>query len=51
VYHKQTHFWEISEYLHTLMPESRFYLRHYNDGVYETILHIIPERFYNNLLN
>lgn len=51
VYHKQTHFWEISEYLLALMPESRFYLRHYNDGVYDTILHIIPERFYNNLLN
>lgn len=51
IYHKQTHFWEIPQYLLTLYPQCKFFLRHNNDGIYETILHIIPKRFYNNLPN
>lgn len=50
IYHKQTHFWEIPQYLLTLIPESKIYLRHNNDGIYETILHVIPKRFYKNLI-
>ena len=49
IYHKQSHFWEIPQYLLSLMPESKVYIRHNNDGIYETILHVIPNRFYTNL--
>jgi len=51
IYHKQTHFWEIPQYILTLIPECKVYLRHNNDGIYETILHIIPKRFYENVSN
>ena len=51
IYHKQTHFWEIPQYIQSLIPECKIYMRHNNDGIYETILHVIPKRFYSNLSN
>lgn len=51
IYHKQAHFWEIPHYLLSVMPGCKLFLRHNNDGIYETILHVIPTRYYNNISN
>lgn len=39
VYHKRGDMPAIMEYLHSLVPEYRFWLRHYGPLTYETVLY------------
>lgn len=39
VYHRQGDVFAIMDYLHQLLPEYRFLLRHYANGVWETVLY------------
>ena len=40
VYHDTEDFLSIPEYLHALVPEYKFYLRHHNWGATETVLYV-----------
>lgn len=44
IYHKTVDFIEIPEYLHQLVPEYRFYVRHYTDSRLETVLYAVLSR-------
>lgn len=39
VYHKQSHFWEIPMLMLKYNPDYRIYLRHYTEGVFETVMY------------
>lgn len=39
IYHKPSDFLDISEYLHSLVPEYKFYVRHHNISAEETVLY------------
>lgn len=39
VYHKPSHLWEIQKLIESINPEYSFYLRHYSDSVFDTILY------------
>lgn len=43
VYHQDEHLWEIINYIHKLVPNYRYYLRHYNNNLWDTILYAVPE--------
>lgn len=39
VYHDQSHFWRIPEQVLAIRPDYRVRLRHYSEGVYETVMY------------
>ncbi len=39
IYHKYMDFYEIPRYLHELVPEYKFRIRHHTDGLYDTVLY------------
>jgi FkbM family methyltransferase len=39
VYHNPGHIWEAPEFLHSLRPDYRFYLRLYGENLFETVLY------------
>lgn len=39
VYHDQSHFWRIPEQVLAIRPDYRVRLRHYTEGVYETVMY------------
>ncbi len=41
IYHDQNHFWQIPEYLLSLNPGYKVYVRHYTEGIYETVMYFI----------
>ncbi|MBL0043451.1 MAG: FkbM family methyltransferase [Flavobacteriales bacterium] len=41
VYHDQSHFWRIPQQVMAIRPDYRVYLRHYSEGVYETVMYFI----------
>jgi FkbM family methyltransferase len=43
VYHKAGDVWKIFEQIKKINPNYRFYLRHYTDVAYETVLYAIPK--------
>lgn len=42
VYHKYEDIWEIAEYIWSLNPDYKMYLRHYSNSWIETVLYAIP---------
>ena len=42
VYHDPDHFWYLPEILSEIRPDYKFYLRHYTESIYETVLYCIP---------
>ncbi|MBC7513223.1 MAG: FkbM family methyltransferase [Herminiimonas sp.] len=42
VYHTISDFWRIPEYVLSLRPDYRIYLRHYTEGWSETVMYFIP---------
>ena len=42
VYHTVSDFWRIPEYVLSLRPDYRIYLRHYTEGWSETVMYFIP---------
>ncbi len=42
VYHTVSDFWRIPEYILSLQPDYRLYLRHYTEGWSETVMYFIP---------
>lgn len=41
VYHSQSHFWQIPEFVLGLNPDYKIYLRHYTEGIYETVMYFV----------
>lgn len=41
IYHKQEHFWDIPLYLLELNSQYKIYLRHYTEGIYESVMYFI----------
>jgi FkbM family methyltransferase len=41
VYHHQSHFWRIPEQILGWRPDYRVFLRHYTEGVYESVMYFI----------
>lgn len=39
LYHKAEHLWEIPFYIHQLVPEYKFYIRHHSKDFCETVLY------------
>ncbi|MBQ2622471.1 MAG: FkbM family methyltransferase [Thermoguttaceae bacterium] len=39
VYHKHEDFIQIPQYLHNLVPEYKFYMKHHSDCIFETVLY------------
>lgn len=39
IYHKDKDLYEIPEFIHSLVPEYRFYIRHYSSNDWETVLY------------
>lgn len=44
VYHNQSHFWLIPELVLGIRNDYYLYLRHYTEGIYESIMFFIPKR-------
>ncbi len=42
-YHKVDDFWKIPEYVFTIRDDYHLYLRHYTDGLHETVIYFIPD--------
>ena len=42
VYHTVSDFWRIPEYVLSLRPDYRIFLRHYTEGWSETVMYFIP---------
>lgn len=42
VYHTISDFWRIPEYVLSLQPDYRIYLRHYTEGWSETVMYFVP---------
>lgn len=43
LYHQPSDLWKLPEAIIKMNPEYKFYLRHYSDSIFETILYCIPE--------
>jgi FkbM family methyltransferase len=43
VYHKFEDNWEIPGFIWSLNPEYQLFMRHYNKGLYETVLYALPQ--------
>lgn len=41
VYHDQNHFWQIPNYLLNINLNYKVYLRHYTEGIYETVMYFL----------
>jgi len=41
LYHKSCDVWQIPEYIRQINPEYKFYLRHYTNTIFETVLYIV----------
>jgi len=41
LYHKSRDIWEIPEYIKQINPEYKFYLRHYTNTIFDTVLHAV----------
>ena len=41
VYHNQKHFWQVPKYLIGIVPSYKVYLRHYTEGIFETVMYFI----------
>lgn len=41
VYHNQEHFWKIPEFLLSINPKYKVYLRHYSQGLLETVMFFV----------
>jgi FkbM family methyltransferase len=41
VYHDQSHFWRVPEKVLAMRADYQVYLRHYSEGVYETVMYFI----------
>ena len=41
IYHEQNHFWEIPSLLMAMNPTYRIYVRHYTEGIFETVMYFI----------
>lgn len=48
IYHKPEHWYEVAEFVLSICNEYRLYLRHYMEGVFETVLYFIPKRYAKN---
>jgi hypothetical protein len=42
VYHDQTHFWQVPEIVLSINDRYDVYLRHYTEGILETVMYFIP---------
>ncbi|MCB9166328.1 MAG: FkbM family methyltransferase [Flavobacteriales bacterium] len=43
VYHHQQDFWKVPEIVLGMVPDHAVYLRHYTQGVFETVMYFVPE--------
>lgn len=41
VYHSQSHFWEVPDYIFNIHSDYKIYLRHYTEGIYETVMYFL----------
>lgn len=41
LYHKSQDIWEIPEYIKQINPDYKFYLRHYTNAIFETVLYAV----------
>jgi len=41
VYHDQQHFWKIPAYILSLKKDYKVFLRHYTEGIYETVMYFV----------
>ncbi|HBG48363.1 MAG TPA: hypothetical protein DDW90_02410 [Cyanobacteria bacterium UBA9971] len=41
LYHKSEDIWEIPEYIKHVNPDYKFYLRHYTNAIFETVLYAV----------
>ena len=41
IYHEQNHFWEIPSLVMRMNPSYKIYIRHYTEGIFETVLYFI----------
>jgi len=41
LYHKNVDIWEIPEYIKQINPDYKFYLRHYTNAIFETVLYAV----------
>lgn len=41
VYHDQSHFWKIPEQVLAIRNDYKVYLRHYTEGIYETVMYFV----------
>jgi FkbM family methyltransferase len=41
IYHNQSHFWQIPISILNINPYYRIYLRHYTEGIFETVMYFI----------
>ncbi len=41
LYHKSRDIWEIPEYIKSINPAYNFYLRHYTNSIFETVLYAV----------
>lgn len=44
VYHKSSDFWKIPETILSIRNDYKVYLRHYTEGIYETVMFFIPKK-------
>jgi FkbM family methyltransferase len=42
VYHDQSHFWQVPEKVLATNPRYKVFLRHYTEGVFETVMYFVP---------
>ncbi len=43
VYHKASDYWEIPELIFSIRNDYKLYLRHYTEGIAETVMFFIPK--------
>lgn len=41
VYHEQDHFWKVPQLIMTMRNDYKIYLRHYSNGIFETVMYFI----------
>ena len=41
IYHNQEHFWKVPELVLRLNPEYKIYIRHYTEGLRETVMYFV----------
>ena len=44
VYHDQSHYWLIPELVFDIRNDYKIYLRHYTEGIYESVMYFVPKR-------